>query len=25
VRPDEDFDTLGFYSRLVEDLARRGL
>ena len=22
---DEDFDTLGFYSRLVEDLARRGL
>jgi triacylglycerol lipase len=25
VRPDENFDTLGFYSRLVEDLARRGL
>jgi triacylglycerol lipase len=24
LRPDEDFDTLGFYSRLVEDLARRG-
>jgi triacylglycerol lipase len=25
VRPDENFDVLGFYSRLVEDLARRGL
>jgi triacylglycerol lipase len=25
VRPDENFDTLTFYSRLVEDLARRGL
>jgi triacylglycerol lipase len=25
VRPGEDFDTLGFYARLVEDLARRGL
>jgi triacylglycerol lipase len=25
VRPDENFDTLGFYSRLIEDLARRGL
>lgn len=24
VRPGEDFDALGFYSRLVEDLARRG-
>jgi triacylglycerol lipase len=25
VRPGENFDALGFYSRLVEDLARRGL
>jgi triacylglycerol lipase len=25
VRPDENFDALGFYARLVEDLARRGL
>jgi triacylglycerol lipase len=25
VRPGENFDHLGFYSRLVEDLARRGL
>jgi triacylglycerol lipase len=25
LRPDENFDTLGFYSRLIEDLARRGL
>jgi triacylglycerol lipase len=25
IRPDENFDVLGFYSRLVEDLARRGL
>jgi triacylglycerol lipase len=25
IRPDENFDTLGFYSRLVADLARRGL
>jgi triacylglycerol lipase len=25
VRPDENFDTLGFYARLIEDLARRGL
>jgi triacylglycerol lipase len=24
VRPGEDFDALGFYSRLAEDLARRG-
>ena len=24
VRPDEDFDALGFYLRLIEDLARRG-
>ena len=24
VRPNEDFDVLGFYTRLVEDLARRG-
>jgi triacylglycerol lipase len=24
VRPGEDFDALGFYTRLVEDLARRG-
>lgn len=24
VRPGEDFDVLGFYTRLVEDLARRG-
>jgi triacylglycerol lipase len=24
VRPDENFDSLGFYSRLIEDLARRG-
>jgi pimeloyl-ACP methyl ester carboxylesterase len=24
VRPGEDFDALGFYSRMVEDLARRG-
>jgi triacylglycerol lipase len=24
LRPGEDFDALGFYSRLVEDLARRG-
>jgi triacylglycerol lipase len=24
VRPNEDFDTLAFYSRLLEDLARRG-
>jgi triacylglycerol lipase len=24
-RPDENFDTLGFYSRLIEGLARRGL
>jgi triacylglycerol lipase len=24
VRPGEDFDALGFYARLVEDLARRG-
>lgn len=24
VHPDEDFDTLGFYSRLIENLARRG-
>jgi hypothetical protein len=24
LRPGEDFDTLSFYSRLVEDLARRG-
>jgi triacylglycerol lipase len=24
VRPEENFDTLGFYGRLVEDLARRG-
>jgi triacylglycerol lipase len=25
VRPDETFDTLGFYGRLIEDLGRRGL
>ncbi len=25
IRPDENFDVLGFYSRLTEDLARRGL
>ena len=25
VRPGESFDALGFYSRLIEDLARRGL
>jgi triacylglycerol lipase len=25
VHPGEDFDAVGFYSRLVEDLARRGL
>jgi triacylglycerol lipase len=25
IRPDENWDVLGFYSRLVEDLARRGL
>jgi triacylglycerol lipase len=25
VRPGENFDALGFYSRLIEDLARRGL
>jgi triacylglycerol lipase len=25
IRTDENFDTLGFYSRLIEDLARRGL
>ncbi len=25
IRPDENFDVLGFYSRLIEDLARRGL
>jgi triacylglycerol lipase len=24
VRPGEEFDALGFYGRLVEDLARRG-
>jgi hypothetical protein len=24
-RPGEDFDALGFFSRLTEDLARRGL
>lgn len=24
IRPGEDFDSLGFFSRLVEDLARRG-
>jgi triacylglycerol lipase len=24
LRPGEDFDALGFYCRLVEDLARRG-
>ena len=24
LRPGEDFDALGFYTRLVEDLARRG-
>ncbi len=24
LRPGEDFDALGFYSRLIEDLARRG-
>jgi triacylglycerol lipase len=24
LRPGEDFDSLGFFSRLVEDLARRG-
>jgi hypothetical protein len=24
IRPGEDFDALGFYSRLLEDLARRG-
>jgi triacylglycerol lipase len=25
IRPNENFDTLGFYSRLIEALARRGL
>jgi triacylglycerol lipase len=25
IRPGENFDTLGFYGRLIEDLARRGL
>jgi triacylglycerol lipase len=25
VRPDEDFDAAGFYCRVIEDLARRGL
>jgi hypothetical protein len=25
IRPDENFDVLGFYSRLTEDLARREL
>ena len=24
VRPGEDFDSLGFFTRVVEDLARRG-